>query len=378
MKQIPKILIGSALTALLVALIYIVFEESLNWAIDKVWIDLLNSQSNRLLTAVFTVATGFGYFASKHYLADQPKAKNSQNIIHKLLIVLFVGFLSLFAGAALGPEAILIPASLIVGQLISGRLNYGNETKRKTDNKGNLALSKLLSLAGFVALFVAFFNSLLGGVLGYYLANKGRKRSELLAINNLIVLGISSVVSLITLNQLSHRGSFVFPTSTASWSVVSISLLLACFVIGIFYQRMLSWFTKQIQRWQQHTEQSWSWKKKALASSAGLAILFLIGGYYIQFTGNHFIADVIKDAKVIGIAGLIWISVIKIIAIAWSNTTGYRGGQIFPMTFVASATVAALSLIFNDIHIVAGVFLILAGAIYGDKKDNILMGHLGV
>lgn len=365
------------MTALIVALIYIVFEESLNWAIDRVWIDLLSSQSNRLLSAVFTVATGFGYFASKHYLADQPKAKNNQNMVHKLLIVLFVGFLSLFAGAALGPEAILIPASLMVGQLISGRLNNGNETKRKADNK-NLALSKLLSLAGFVALFVAFFNSLLGGVLGYYLANKGRKRSELLAINNLIVLGISSVVSLITLNQLSHRGSFIFPASTASWSIVSIVLLVACFVIGVLYQKLLSWFTQRIQRWQQRTEQSWTWKKKALASSTVLAILFLVGGYYIQFTGNHFIAEVINDAETIGIIGLLSISIIKIIAIAWSNTTGYRGGQIFPMTFVASASVAALSLIFADIHIVAAVFLILAGAIYGDKKNNILMGHLSV
>src|SRR5690606_31307674 len=92
-------------------------------------------------------------------LGSEPKPTFSN-----LAKVLGIGFLSLFAGASLGPEAVLVPASTITGAMVGLTFISNNKASVKT-----------LGIAGFSALFAAFFSSMFAGLLGLLLALKESK-----------------------------------------------------------------------------------------------------------------------------------------------------------------------------------------------------------
>lgn len=364
MKEKLKLLLSIIVVSILVIILYVIFEGVVNWAIDAFWIDLINSQENRVLTILSTIGIGLVFFSSIHYI-DKPvrKDKNThQSLLYKLIAVVVIGFFSLFAGAALGPEAILIPSSILIGQLIS---NFMFKSNKQT--------TKILGLAGFVALFVAFFSSFLGGILGYYLAMKTSKQKSNRI--TLLVLIISSAVALVSLDLLDNKGSFAFPASSTNYSMLSIVFLIGFFMAGMLYQKILAICVKYFK--QLKKSYSNNWLLNALFASIGLAVIFLLGGYYVQFTGNRNIGPIFTDATQLGALGLIWISLMKTVAIAWSSTFGYRGGLVFPTVFVASCLAALVTLYTTNFHVVGAILVVVAGALYADKKDNVIIENLG-
>ncbi|MCA9344971.1 chloride channel protein [Candidatus Saccharibacteria bacterium] len=364
MKDKLKLVLSIIVVSILVIVLYVIFEGAVNWAIDAFWIDLLNTQNNRILTILATIGIGIIFFSTIHFI-DKPgdkKANKKQSQVYKLIAVVVIGFFSLFAGAALGPEAILIPSSLLIGQLISNFIF-----------KSNKQTAKILGLAGFVALFVAFFNSILGGLLGFYLATKISKQKP--NKFTFLVFIISSLAALVSLNLLDNKGSFAFPPSSTNYSILSVVFFIGFFLGGMLYQKILAICVKYFK--QLKNDYSSTWLANALFASIGLAVIFLVGGYYVQFTGNRNIGPIFTDATQIGVLGLIWISLIKTVAIAWSSTFGYRGGLVFPTVFVASSIAALVSLYTTNFHVVAAILVVVAGALYADKKDNVIIENLG-
>lgn len=355
MNKHLKSLFSATLVAVFVSVIYLVFESAVAHSVDMVWLEWLNTPSNRLAVIPLTISLGLAYFWALH-LAEQHKSKD-QNLLITLGLVLFVGFMSLFSGASLGPEAVLIPASMLSGLIIAKFVNTKN--------------TNLLSLAGFVALFVAFFNSILGGALGLYMSLKSKPQK--LTASDYAILAVSAVVALLTLNLLSGAGAFIFPKARNTLTITNLLLTAVFFATGILYHRLFAGVLKILEKFKKRMSKDWF--ALAIISSCGLAIIFLLGGEYVQFTGNEFIKPILHEAGSIGLVGLLWISIVKIVAMAWSTTMGYRGGLVFPMVFVASSAVAIVTLYTTNFNIITGIFVFLAGVLVADKKSQVILGH---
>ena len=80
-----------------------------------------------------------------------------------------------------------------------------------------------------------------------------------------------------------------------------------------------------------------------------------------------------NQAASLGFVGLFWVLFVKLAAISWSKTMGYRGGMIFPTIFVASVLVALSEIVFHDVNLIYGLLAVLVGAFTADKKVKILL-----
>ena len=96
------------------ALIYFYFEAAVHQGIELVWTDWLNTETRRWLVVPLCVVMSLIFFGVQHYLDPNSEKKESHGLgampgptPANFAKVLFIGFLSLVAGASLGPEAIL-------------------------------------------------------------------------------------------------------------------------------------------------------------------------------------------------------------------------------------------------------------------------------
>lgn len=356
--QYSKLLGGSAVVGLIVAIVFIIFEFLLHEAIHLVWLDLFDSESHRLVTVGLVMVLGLVYFGAVHYL-DSSEQKKKRTLIAELPAMLFIGFLSLFAGATLGPEAVLIPAALICGKLGAGWFRL-HEHKQ------------LLGISGFVALFVAFFGSLFGGLLGFYLAKKSMSKERFTAIDY-VSISLAAIAAYLVLGVFENEGAFRYPGTESGITVVGMVVYGLVLLAGVLYQKLLGVGLKLANSIASTTRSVW-WKH-ALIASGGLATLYMLGGYYVQFTGNEAIVPVFQDATTLGLIGLIWISIVKVAAISWSVAMGYRGGLVFPLVLVASSVVAIATLYTYDFNIVLAIFVFLAGLLYADRNTKLVTGH---
>ena len=114
------------------------------------------------------------------------------------------------------------------------------------------------------------------------------------------------------------------------------------------------------------------WWLQALIAGGGLSALYLMGGPLVQFTGNHSIAPMLSQATSLGIIGLLWIYIVKLVAISWSKVMGYRGGLVFPMIFIASILAAIATLIYADTNFMLALIGAMIGVLAAERKAKIL------
>lgn len=125
-----RLLFGVALTGVVVAIIYTLFEGAVHHSINYIWDDMFNSDTERLLVVPLALILGFIFFASQHILDSKSENHESHSLggepikptLRNVAVILFVGFLSLVAGASLGPEAVLVPACTTIGAYIGIKL----------------------------------------------------------------------------------------------------------------------------------------------------------------------------------------------------------------------------------------------------------------
>lgn len=356
--QWAKLISGSAAVGTLVAAVFVVFEYVLHEAIHFIWYEVFHTESSILVPSVLAVVFSFMYFASVRFL-DNDEQKRKRPLTLELPVILIIGFLSLFAGATLGPEAILIPAALLCGQL-------GAQWFRLHEHK------KLFGMAGFVALFVAFFGSLFGGVLGYYLAKRSTGNTRLSSVDY-ISISLAAITAYFTLGIFSSEGAFRYPGTDSGITATALAVYGLVFIAGLVYLRILQLSMKVAKAVASKTQSSW-WQH-ALIAGVGLGAIYLIGGQYVYFTGNEEIVPVFQAASTLGVVGLIWISIVKVAAISWSVAMGYRGGLVFPLVLVASSVVAIATLYTTEFNIVFAIFIFLFGILFADRKSKLVTGH---
>lgn len=361
-----KQFIWTILIGVMVALTYFVFERAVHHSISYIWNDLFNTGQTRLLVIPLALVLSLIYFGVQHAL--DPRSENVQSeglggvptpTIKNYLRVLCIGFFSLIAGASLGPEAILVPACIIVGTYIGTKL-IGKQK----------SVAQEFGALGFVSLFAAFFHSFIFGLLALLLV----KRQFKLAITpRLFALGaIGSVSTYVALNVLEGKAYMTLPSYPNHMSLGALLAIVPLFLAGYCSTFVLKFAHDACGQLVTKAKVS-TWWQKAFVAAAGLSILYLVGGPLVEFTGNESIAPMFKQAASLGVAGLIGVFVVKLLVIAWSKALGYRGGLIFPTLFAASVLAAIAQLAVPDIHIGLAVIVAFVGFMAADKKAEILL-----
>lgn len=363
MKKL-SILLSTMLVSVLVALTYHFFEQSVHHSINYIWNELFDTEGERLLIIPICIVLTLSYFGLQHYL--DPKSENNESkglgamsvpTLANYGKVLLIGFFSLIAGASLGPEAILVPACMIVGGFVGTKL-YGDKP-----------MVKLLSAVGFIALFAAFFDSFIAGLLGLLLVSKQAKTK--LDIQLFVIGIIASLTTVLTLEIFSAK-AFI-DLSQYHWKLTTVGTLVFALLIagGYLYTYLLSYVHKLFSRVHDFSLR-YTWWFRGLVAAAGLSAIYLVGGPLIEFTGNASVAPMLQQAKTLGVMGLLGLFLIKTIAIGWSKALGYRGGLVFPSIFVAATLSAIVGLFTHEISFVVSSLAVIIGMMAADSKVKIL------
>lgn len=365
MKQI-KVLLATILVSIGVALTYFYFELAVRVSTVYVWDTLFDSSNMRWLVIPLCFVLTLVYFAAQHFLDHRAETHESEGLgdmpsptVANYLKVLAIGFLSLLAGASLGPEAILVPACMILGAF-AGKQLFKEET----------AAPKLLSLIGFVALFAAFFSSFVAGMLGLLLVMK--KMGGKLTNDIIVLSALASAVVVAVLNLLESESYLSLPPQANSAGWMNTLALIGLAVVGYNLPFIIKYLHDGFAKVAKATTAR-HWLLRAFVASLGLAAIYLLGGPLVQFTGNESVVPMFDQAASLGILGLAWLAITKLLAISWSKAFGYRGGLIFPSVFVASTLVALAQTVVPGVHIAFGIIAVMIGMLAADSKVKILV-----
>ncbi len=363
-----KTLTACILVGIVVALIYLGFEHAVSFSTVYVWNDVFNSDTVRWMVLPLSILLALLFFGVQQLLDPGSQNKEAHSLggkpieptVKNFLIILLLGYLSLLAGASLGPEAVLVPASVLAGSYIGIKLF-----------KKERQLAQVLAGAAMMALMAAFFHSFFIGVLSVLLVASQLKTKVTLKL--LLVAVIASASSYFTLQLLDPANRYLnLPTITWQVAIVDALMVILLVMLGYVSTFGLKYAHVGIKKVRSAIKLD-NWWKLGLFAGLGLGIIYLVGGPLIEFTGNHAIEPLASQASALGILGLIGILIIKIIAIAWSRAMGYRGGLIFPMIFVASALVIILMQVFPQANFGIGLIAALVGIFAAEKKAKILL-----
>lgn len=350
----------SLFSGLIVAVVFTLFEDSLSALQNYIWLDVFNTAQNRLLVVPLVLLLSLVYFGVLHVLDGKHENTIQHGLgnaptatVSNLGKILLIGFFSLLSGASLGPEAVLVPASLVIGGVIAKQL--------KSDRH-------ILGGAAFVALFVAFFNSLFGALLGVFLLKKQQRKFDFHAVISMLMASISAYGALQLLGVNSY---FSISTNNVTFSLRGIAVAALLVIVGYLLVYALRTFISLVGLVKnKFTPQPWY--KHAVVAALGLSILFLIGGEFVQFTGNEFIQPLLATAGDYSIIGLLTLAVIKLFAMAWSHQLGYRGGLVFPFVLVLSIAIIIVQRYVYDVAYVYALIATLVGSVIANKKIHTL------
>lgn len=359
------LLLATVLTAVAVAITYHYFESVVHLSTNYIWNSWLKTGTNRLLVVPLCIGLTLVFFGVQHLLDRKSEKQTSEGLgqapeatLLNFAKVITIGFFSLLAGASLGPEAILVPACMVVGAFIGTKL-FPNQKE----------LIRLLGALGFVALFAAFFNSFIAGMLGLLLIGKQTKAKLTLPL--ILLSALASYSTVFMLKLLEGSAYIEFPTHVAAPDMASVLAVAGLLVAGAGITFLLKLTHDLFERDFDFVAEG-SWWARGLLAGAGLSALYLFGGPLVQFTGNQAIAPLLQQAASFGLVGLLWLIGIKILAIAWSKALGYRGGLVFPSVFVATAAVALAQQYVNNLSFMVGLIAVMVGIIAADTKAKIL------
>lgn len=359
-----RVCILALIIGAVVAFTYLLFEWLVRTAQHALWIDFMQTNEYRWRIIPLVLGLTLLYFwvqhrldpasehAKRHTLTQLPKV-SLRNLANGLVI----GFLSLVAGASLGPEAILVPASMMISMLLASRFI-------KTKNP----LTQYAAALGFIALLAAFFNSFIVGMLGLLLVKKQFK----LPLNMQFVLAaiFAALIVVVVLNLLGSNG-YIPLGSEWSLSLATPVWLVAIFLVGLVLPFALKCIVAAFENVLKIVHFR-HWSLRALLAGLVLSILYIVGGPLVQFTGNESIQPLLQQSATLGLGGLFLILLVKLAAIAWSKTSGYRGGLIFPMFFVLSVVVAGMQLYSDAVPFTAAVVVGALALLIGDAKAKVL------
>jgi len=268
--------------------------------------------------------------------------------------IVITAFVSLIAGASLGPEAPLADACGGIGTLISDRLKLDEQETRTMGFSG---------VSGMLAAFIT--NPISGAVLGLESAQGGTggKKTYFWILFPSLLASAVSVVVYVLLSGVFFETLYQFPNYTPR--VVDLVYAVPLGLIGGLVGLLFMFSLKHLQNLFQSMQ-----GRVVLRGVIGGLGMGIIGALLplTLFSGESQTNELIIHAAQIGVVMLIVLGLVKLFATALVLATGWKGGYIFPIMFASIAMGLALDLLFPNIPIAVCVAATMAGALVAALK----------
>lgn len=264
-----------------------------------------------------------------------------------IAILLLTGVVSLVGGASLGPEGALLPASIALGALLAGR------------SRTSGPVTELLVLSSIGALLVSFFGSLLPAAIPLLIMRRQGKELSRRAVVPPLIAGVTAwgIVSLV---RGSAQGRDILPIDSGG-ELAAVPPALVLGVLAVLVGVLLRQAMRLMARVTERLDRLWHWIAAAALFGTVIGVLYWVGGESVQFSGETGTHELYDDRAQYGVAALLGLLVVKLLATAWSLAAGYRGGPAFPSVYMGVALSLAVTTAFPDVS-EAGV---MVGAIAG-------------
>jgi H+/Cl- antiporter ClcA len=223
-------------------------------------------------------------------------------------------------------------------------------------------MGQLFVLSSIGALLVSFFNSLLPVLIPPLLL---RRQGKPLTLRSAVppVLACLTAWAIVSLIRGETQGPDIVPvTSDGDLSAMLAALVLGMLAvpIGVLLRRMIREMDRRTERW----DRTWYWIAAAVIFGAVLGGLYWIGGESVQFSGKEGTHLLYEDRSDYGVAALLGLLLVKLLATAWSISAGYRGGVAFPSVYAGVALGLAVTTALPDVSgtgaMIGGIAGILA------------------
>ncbi len=318
------------------------------------WNDVLNTDIHRWLVVptaiVFGLLLTFAFERFNVKRVVQPEVdlleemNDAPDSVSWIVKVVVIGCLSLLAGAALGPEASLMMASVSIGALAT--------------KKGRLSPDRqLLIVASVGSLLVSFVASMVLVLIPLLILLQGaKKQGKQLTPRSatvVVVAALSSYGTIQLINWLAgHSGSRTLMPALPAFEPRDFVVAAALGFIGGFISFVILWLSQRAFKVAQKIEH-WGVPAAPYAAAAVigavLGMIYLIGGQTVQFSGSVGSTELLRSSAQYGIAALGVLLLAKVLAIAWSHGTGYRGGLVFPSVYIGVTLGLMTSLLFPEL-----------------------------
>jgi chloride channel protein, CIC family len=259
--------------------------------------------------------------------------------------LVLVSLVSLTAGASLGPEAALLALALALGAALAARLKRAE-------------LARVFGMSGV--------GSVLSGLFGSPLA------PTVLVLEVAPITGHNLYVFLIPVLVASAVGLLIFDAvlngplleiALPSYSGVELAHVIEALVVaavaagvGLLLIALLRGVRRALAPIAGRTV------LKATLGGIGIGVIALVAGEETLFSGEHELEVLLSDPQAYGAGALLLILSGKLIALALSLETGFRGGRIFPVLFIGADVGFITSDVFERVPLAVAVACGMAGA----------------
>lgn len=332
------------------------------WVVDQlqelIWNDWAGSDSTRWLVVPLAIAGSIALSLTVRLTRQTRMVPPHTDVLAEvdtvrpgtlkmIAVLLLTGVVSLVGGASLGPEGALLPASIAFGAWVAGF--------RRVEGP----VTELLVLSSIGALLVAFFGSVLPAPIPLLIMRRQGKKLTRRAVIPPLLAGVTAwgIVSLI---RGSAQGHDIVPIdSGGDLSAVLPALVLGILavVVGVLVRLVI----RAAGTWTDRMDRLWHWIAAAAVFGAVIGVLYWIGGESVQFSGEQGTQMLYDDRAQYGVAALLGLLAVKLLATSWSLASGYRGGPAFPSVYMGVALSLAVTTAIPDVS-ESGV---MVGAIAG-------------
>jgi H+/Cl- antiporter ClcA len=259
--------------------------------------------------------------------------------------IVVVSLVSLTAGASLGPEAALMAVALAFGTWLARRLK-------------RVELERIFGMSGVGSLLSGLFGSPLApAVVVLEMAPTTGHNLYVFLIPVLIASAIGLLVfdailngPLLELSLPSYTGvelAHVFEALAVAAVAAGVGLLLIALL-----RAARRGFAPIAERT----------VLKATLGGIGIGVIALVAGEETLFSGEHELEVLLHDPAAYGAGTLLLILGGKLLALALSLETGFRGGRIFPVLFIGATVGFVTNDVFTSVPLAVAVACGMAGA----------------
>ena len=268
--------------------------------------------------------------------------------------IVITAFVSLIAGASLGPEAPLADACGGIGTLLSDRLKLDEQETRT------------MGYSGVSGMLAAFITSPFGGALLGLESAQGGTSGKIayfwVLFPSLLASAVATVVFVLlsgTFFETLYRFPAYAPRALDLFYAAPLGLIGGA--VGLLFMVSLRWLQRLFQIMKSRVV------LRGLLGGLGMGLIGALLPLTL-FSGESQTADLITHAAEIGVVMLVLLGLAKLFATSLLLATGWKGGYIFPIMFAGVALGLAVNLLFPGIPVAVTVAATMAGALVAALK----------